>query len=167
MKPYPKSGKPSLAKRAAQLLLVTVAVFTFMGAGDDSARFNDLGHRLMCVCGCSQILLECNHVGCQYSDRMRGELMTALDHGDNDSLSLQSFVQKYGTTVLAAPTQTGFNRVAWIMPYTALLLGMTSVVLVVRSWRFRTLPVRADGVKPVQGEELDKFRDQARKDTEL
>ncbi len=57
-----------------QVALLCLAVFAFLGAGDESARFNSLGHRLMCVCGCNQILLECNHVGCTYSDRMRGEL---------------------------------------------------------------------------------------------
>ena len=50
----------------------------------------------MCACGCRQILLECNHVGCSYSDRMRDELSTALTRGDSDDLVLQAFVQKYG-----------------------------------------------------------------------
>jgi len=61
-------------KRSAQLVVLTLAVFTLLGAGDQSARFNDLGHKMMCVCGCNQILLECNHVGCAYSERMRAEL---------------------------------------------------------------------------------------------
>ena len=99
-----------LLKRVAQLLLVVAALFTFMGVGDEDARFQNLGHHLMCVCGCSQILLECNHVGCQYSDRMRVELAAALDHGDNDDLTLQTFVQKYGTTVVAAPSTKGLDR---------------------------------------------------------
>ena len=85
----------------------------------------------MCVCGCSQILLECNHVGCTYSDRMRNELMAALDRGENDDLTLQAFVQKYGPTVMAAPTATGFNRVAWIMPFLALVLGLLTTVFIV------------------------------------
>jgi cytochrome c-type biogenesis protein CcmH len=122
---------------------------------------------MMCVCGCSQILLECNHVGCKYSDNMRGELMAALDRGDSDDLALQAFVQKYGTTVIAAPTTTGFNRVAWIMPYLALVLGLTTVVLIVRTWRHRPLVLPAGSVAPVSGAELEHFRAQARKDTEV
>ena len=73
-----------------------------MGAGDD-ARFTSLGHKLMCVCGCNQVLLECNHVGCQYSDRMRSELAANVERGDSDDLVLQAFVQKYGPTVLPRP----------------------------------------------------------------
>jgi len=154
-------------KRFLQAGLLAVAVVLFAGAGDDSARFKDLGHRLMCACGCNQILLECNHVGCAYSDRMRAELITAVDRGDNDDLTLQSFVQKYGPTVLAAPTKTGFDRVAWITPYVALLLGLTLVTFIVRAWRSRPLVLPADTPLPVHGTELEHFRDQARKETDL
>ena len=154
-------------RRSAQLITLALAVFGLLGAGDESARVNDLGHRMMCVCGCNQILLECNHVGCAYSDRMRAELVAAVDRGDNDDLTLQGFVQKYGTTVMAAPTKTGFNRVAWVMPYLVLVLGLAMVTLIVRAWRSRPLVLPAGAVAAVHGAELEHFRDQARKDTEV
>jgi cytochrome c-type biogenesis protein CcmH len=151
--------------RLLKLVLLGVAVVALAGAGDENARFTDLGHRMMCVCGCNQILLECNHVGCKYSDRMRGELTASLDRGDSDDLTLQSFVQKYGTTVLAAPTKQGFNRVAWIIPYLVLVLGLLATMFIVRAWRGRqTLPAmvtRADDAA------MDLYRRQARRETEL
>lgn len=153
--------------RVLQLASMCVASVVLLGAGDDSARFNDLGHRLMCACGCRQILLECNHVGCSYSDRMRAELVAAVDRGDNDDLTLQSFVQKYGPTVLAAPTKAGFDRVAWIAPYAALLLGLTLVSFIVRAWRSRPLVKPADLPAPVHGSELEHFRQLARKETDV
>jgi cytochrome c-type biogenesis protein CcmH len=156
-----------MRKRLFQFGLVFACVLVFLGAGDESARFNDLGHRMMCMCGCNQILLECNHVGCTYSDRMRTELMAAVDRGDNDDLTLQSFVQKYGPTVLAAPTKTGFNRVAWITPYLTLALGIVLVSFIVRAWRSRPLVLPADLPKALQGAELEHFREQARRETQL
>jgi cytochrome c-type biogenesis protein CcmH/NrfF len=157
----------SLAKRTAQLMLVVCALFMFLGVGDEDARFRNLGHHLMCVCSCNQVLLECNHVGCAYSDRMRGELAAALDRGDNDDLTLQSFVQKYGATVVAAPSTSGFGRVAWVMPFVALLAGMATLVFVVRAWKMRPTPAFADGIKPPRGVELERFREQASKETDL
>jgi len=154
-------------RRVPLLIVLIVVVFTLLGAGDQSARFNDLGHKMMCVCGCNQILLECNHVGCAYSDRMRAELATAVDRGDNDDLTLQGFVQKYGTTVMAAPTKTGFNRVAWITPYLVLGLGLVMVTVIVRAWRLRPLVLPDGSVVAVHGAELERFRNQARKDTEV
>ena len=155
------------ARRILHALILTAAVFVFLGAGDDSARFKDLGHRMMCTCGCGQILLECNHVGCQSSDKMRNQLQAALDRGDNDDLILQGFVQKYGPTVIAAPTATGFNRVAWIMPFVVLALGIAFAVHIVRSWKDRPEPALADGITIPRGSELEEFRRKARKETDL
>lgn len=157
---------PAPMKRFLHAALLVVAIFAFLGA-DNESRFNDLGHHMMCVCGCSQILLECNHVGCTYSDRMRGELMASLDKGDSDDLVLQGFVQKYGTAVIAAPTTTGFNRVAWIMPFVALAFGFVFMVWVVRAWKNRPAPALADGIKPLRGPDLEHFREQAQKETDL
>jgi cytochrome c-type biogenesis protein CcmH len=154
------------SKHALRVFLLGIAIPVLLGAGDQAARFNDLGHRMMCACGCNQILLECNHVGCPLSDRMRAELVAAVDRGDNDDLTLQSFVQKYGPPVLAAPTKTGFDRVAWIAPYMALVLGLGLVTFIIRSWKSRPLVMPADAPVPVHGVELDRFRAQARKETE-
>src|SRR5664279_1842600 len=120
--------------RAVQMLAVAVLAITFMGA-DIDARFSKLGHQMMCMCGCNQVLLECNHVGCAYSDRMRNELSAGLERGDNDSLILQSFVQKYGNTVLSAPTSSGFNVVAWIMPFAVFVLATAMAGWVVGIWK--------------------------------
>jgi cytochrome c-type biogenesis protein CcmH len=157
----------SNVRRALQCAVLSLAVIAFGGAGDPGTRFNELGHQLMCICGCGQILLECNHVGCPDSDGMRNELMASVTRGDSDSLVEQAFVQKYGPTVLAAPTTTGFDRTAWIMPFAALVLGFGIVIFVVRSWKNRPTPALADGIRPVRGAELEQFRDQARKDTDL
>jgi cytochrome c-type biogenesis protein CcmH len=154
-------------RRALHCTVLAAAVFLFSGASDPSTRFNALGHQLMCICSCGQILLECNHVGCPDSDMMRNELMAAVGRGDSDSLVQQAFVQKYGPTVLAAPTTTGFDRTAWIMPFVALLVGCALVVYIVRVWKNRPAPAFADGLTVKPGAELDQFREQASKETDV
>ena len=154
-------------RKAVHTLLLCAAVFTLLGAGDPATRFNEIGHQMMCICGCNQILLECNHVGCPASDGMRNELMAAVSRGDSDSLVEQGFVQKYGPTVLAAPTTKGFDRAAYIIPFAALILGLGLIVLVIRSWKNRPAPALADGLLPLRGAELEQFRNQARKETDL
>ncbi len=154
-----------MRKRILQSFLLAAACILLLGASDFDARFNDLGHKMMCKCGCNQILLECNHVGCTYSERMREELTAALQRGDSDDLVLQAFVQKYGATVLAAPTTTGFNRVAWIMPFAALGAGIFAVAYVVRLWKARQPAAAAP--RPAVPAELDEYRQRARQETEL
>jgi cytochrome c-type biogenesis protein CcmH/NrfF len=149
-----------------QAMFVVVLAVLLLGAGDANPRFNDLGHRLMCTCGCGQVLLECNHVGCQSSDKMRAELLAAMERGDNDDLILQGFVQKYGSVVLAAPTKTGFNRVAWIIPYLALALGLAGVVALARTWKLRRapIPVAAGGAPAAH---MDELRRRVHEETEI
>jgi cytochrome c-type biogenesis protein CcmH/NrfF len=153
------SGQRS-AKRIALLLAVCITCVLLLGA-DNDARFTKLGHKMICGCGCNQILLECNHVGCPLSDGMRNELAAGIQRGDSDDLILQAFVQKYGPTILAAPPNTGFNRIAWIMPFLVLIAGFAGAVLIVRSWKAR--PVTAGGNMPPSSG----FQDEIRRDTEL
>ena len=154
-------------RRALHCALLCIALFVFSGASDPATRFKEIGHQLMCICGCGEILLECNHVGCPDSDGMRNELMAAVTRGDSDSLVQQAFVQKYGPTVLAAPTTQGFDRTAWIVPIIALLVGVAILLLIIHSWRNRPAPALAGGIRPASGPELDRYREQARKETDL
>src|SRR5260370_20724913 len=159
-------GRLLTATHCMQVVAVVLFSVLFLGAGDDAeARFNTIGHKkLICVCGCNQILLECNHVGCTYSDKMRNELIAAVSRGDSNDLVLHAFVQKYGPTVLAAPTTTGFNLIAWFMPIAVLLAGFAFAGMIVMSWKNKPLlPAEA----AASTGQLEEFREQARRETEL
>jgi hypothetical protein len=69
--------------------------------------------------------------------------------------------------VLAAPPTTGFGKTAWIVPFAALALGIIAVGSIVRAWKNKPAPAIADGLRVKPGTELDSFREQARRDTEL
>lgn len=99
-----------------RLVTITLVAVITMGAASTAVRYNDLGHKMMCVCGCNQILIECNHLGCPDSDRMLGELRASIAGGSNDDAILAAFQEKYGPTVLAAPMLTKFNVIAWVVP---------------------------------------------------
>jgi hypothetical protein len=49
----------------------------------------------------------------------------------------------------------------------ALFLGFGLIGMVIRAWKNRPAPALADGLRPVRGAELEQFRDQARKETDL
>jgi cytochrome c-type biogenesis protein CcmH/NrfF len=149
--------------RFSQLGLVVLLVVFTMGSADTAVRYNDLGHKMMCVCGCGQILIECNHLGCPDSDRELGELRAALSQGKGDTEVLELFQAKYGPTVLAAPMLTKFNLAAWFVPPVVLLLGIVGTILLVRKWKLHTVPMPA--ASQVRG--FDRIRDQIRKETEL
>jgi cytochrome c-type biogenesis protein CcmH len=156
---------PFTIERVLQVSLVITAIFVFLGASDSGSRFDRLGHELMCQCGCNEVLLECNHVGCTTSESMRRELTAMINNGDSDKMILANFVQKYGPVVLAAPTKEGFDRVAWIMPYLVLVLGIVGCVVLIRVWKHRH-PVTA-AVPQTDSPALSEYRRRVHEDTEL
>jgi len=123
--------------RLGRLVAVAFIALLTMGSASTGVRYNDLGHKMMCVCGCNQILIECNHLGCPDSERMLGELRASIAGGSDDEGILAAFQDKYGPTVLAAPMLTKFNIVAWVVPPAVLILGIALTVVLVRRWRLR------------------------------
>jgi len=133
------SGSPKPSRlipfvKATQALLLAVAVCFSMGATNAGARLQNLDHRLMCTCGCAQLLGECNHVGCTESTQELTELRTDIAAGMNDQQIFDAFVAKYGATVLAAPPAKGFDLVAWIAPFAVFLAALLGTILLIRRW---------------------------------
>jgi cytochrome c-type biogenesis protein CcmH len=142
---------------------IAIALMLSMGASNPNVRYHRIGHELMCVCGCNEILMECNHDSCPDSPVELSELRADLAKGMTDHEIFAAFQAEYGATVLAAPMLTRFNMVAWIVPPLLLVIGIFGVMGLVRKWRLRaaTVPVAAD-VK-----DFDQIRSRIRKETDL
>jgi cytochrome c-type biogenesis protein CcmH/NrfF len=157
--------------RLWQGVIVCVLAVVMLGAGgvDSSVRYGRIGHNLMCVCGCGQVLLECNHVGCPDSSRMIGELQDQIA-GPNgqgaDALVLNWFVAKYGATVLAAPIRGGFDIVAWIIPLTLFVGALFGTALLVKVWSDRRRVAAGPAGLNVDVPMNDALREKIRRETE-
>jgi len=152
------SARFTLGLKALQALALAVAVCFSIGVSDAGSRFNDLGHRLMCTCGCAQLLGECNHVGCTESGRERNELSAAIAAGDTDQQILASFAAKYGATVLAAPPTHGFDLVAWIAPFAVFTAALLGTILLVRRWSIGRTQAAAAAEDPATKALMEKIR---------
>jgi len=123
-------------------------------------RAKKLGAKLMCTCGCNEVLTACNHVGCTTSHAMLKELDDRIARGGSDELILQSFIQEYGPTVLVDPPKTGFTGLVWIVPIVAPLLAIALVWELVKRWRHRAALTPAGG-PPISADLLDRARREA------
>lgn len=147
------------------LLALALVQFSWLPAyGQQTERAKTLGKRLMCMCGCNQVLTACNHVGCSMSAAMLKKLDQVVARNEPDDLTLQSFIQEYGESVLAEPPQKGFSRVAWFIPGAAFALGLAIVLVVISHWR-RRKPL-APARPQVSPELLARARRQADQQTE-
>jgi cytochrome c-type biogenesis protein CcmH/NrfF len=151
-----------MRKRLLQTFAICVFAVTMLGAGSPDARYDKLGHKLVCQCGCNQILLDCNHVGCPVSPVMIQELRNQVASGLPDSGVLNFFIGKYGPIVLSAPMRGGFDNVAYIVPFAVFALAIFGVALLMRFWK------RRQGNLVVAGPAApsDSLHDRIRRDTD-
>lgn len=122
---------------------------------------SDIEKQLICMCGCGMLLSSCQ---CSTADEFRQEIQSKLDKGVPPDHIIAGFVARYGETVLAAPTKSGFNLTAWITPFAALILGMAILFLVIRTFsqRYRDksetkIPIKTTEFSKKVDEELKEF----------
>jgi cytochrome c-type biogenesis protein CcmH/NrfF len=147
--------------KAGQALALAIAVCFSLGASDPAARFQNLNHRLMCTCGCAQILGECNHVGCPNSSEELDLLRSGMAEGNSDQKIFDTFAAKYGATVLAAPPASGFNLVAWIAPFAVFAAALLGTILLVRHWTIGKSELAVQTADP----QMDALRERIRRET--
>jgi len=152
-------------KRAARLLLLPCVVVLLMGAANQEARYQSIGGKIMCSCGCAQMLLKCNHVGCPNSDQMQRELRAGVMRTSNDEEVLNWFRTNWGVTAVVEPSTHGFELLAWILPAAGLGLGLLLVLFLIRSWKLRPAPVATADLNLAP--DLEALRVRARQETEL
>jgi len=160
------------ARRIAAVLIVALAV-SFAPAlhpllAQQTDRSKQIGGKFMCMCGCSQVLTQCNHVGCTVSTSMLKELDQAVARGDSETTITQAFVQEFGTKVYAEPPKSGFSLVAWMLPSIYLLLGTALVVFVIWRWHARGIaPVSSSASAPAFSvEDLERARRRVAEETQ-
>jgi cytochrome c-type biogenesis protein CcmH len=165
-------AKLSLIVGALLVGLTSPLVATARQAQAQTSRGQNVGGKFMCMCGCNQVLTQCNHVGCTVSTGMLKEIDVAVTRGDSDDLITQNLVQEFGTKVYAEPPKSGLSLVAWMLPSIYLVLGTVVVIFVISRWRARV----HDGLTPagaggnphpgISSAELERARERVARETE-
>jgi cytochrome c-type biogenesis protein CcmH len=160
--------RPKRLRLLAALFAIAFFAVLPLLAQQQADRVKQIGGKFQCMCGCGQVLTQCNHVGCTVSTSMLKELGTMVNRGDSEDKITQTFVQEFGTTVYAEPPKSGFSLVAWLMPVFYFLVGAAIVVFFINEWR-KQAPAPA-AVAPagvhISPEAYERARSQADRDTE-
>ena len=98
--------------------------------------------RLMCYCGCTDLTVHvCN---CGTAAGIKSDIRERLAQGQSPDEIVSAYVAQYGEQILSAPTASGFNLLAWVMPFAVLFAAGAAVIMLVRRWGARgALPVGA------------------------
>jgi cytochrome c-type biogenesis protein CcmH/NrfF len=117
-----------------------------------AATQQEVEESLTCQCGCGLTVHACNHLQCPSGEPMKKEIAEHLARGEDVDTILAAFRTRYGEKVLSAPTFRGFNWLAWVTPFAAILAGALGVSLVIRRWV--RAPATAPPAPPPVAEEL-------------
>jgi len=124
-----------MAKKTIFILSLVLAGWVFCSPYSASAAvvISDLENALMCKCDdkCGKVMINCT---CSTSDKTRADFRKKLESGLTKEQIIQIYVDKYGETVLSAPTKTGFNLTAWLTPFAALVGGGLGIRKIAQAW---------------------------------
>jgi cytochrome c-type biogenesis protein CcmF len=130
---------------------------------------NWLVRNIVCQCGsCRHMLIECASENCGHAIQDRVEIRRLLDQQQTRDQIIQYFIKKYGSQIaLASPIDKGFNRLAWLLPYS--LGTLAAVGMVYGAWRIThrppapSVPVMSPASALAEDSELaDKLEDELR-----
>ena len=153
----------------AIFLLASASLWIPITHAQQTDHAKKVGMGLMCVCGCGQVLVQCNHINCPSAAPMLKELDAHITSGESDELVVQDFIKEYGVEVLSSPPNTGFNRVAWLLPSFAFALGLGLVALVIYQWRKRPMMAAAapqSSQMHISADALARAREKVERETE-
>ncbi len=120
-----------------------------------------LEDQILCSCGgCKSSLSNCPMMRCHGEESQRAKLEAHLAAGKDYDAVIAAFVDEFGSqSILAAPIDRGFNRLAWIVPYAFGVAGLVVIAVMARRWSHTATPVPAGGAGPGFDSEVDERLD--------
>jgi cytochrome c-type biogenesis protein CcmF len=149
------------ATTAVLVLALALAPGLVFAAGVDADKkaLNDkLEGRIMCPCGgCRRPLNDCNMMNCSGHAVQTKKLQALISQGKSEQEIIDIFVHDAGgQDVLAAPIDTGFNRLAWLLPYAVGAMGLGGILFTARRWSRPVTALAGDaGLDPSLDARLD------------
>lgn len=151
------AARPAFARLTALLgaVVIAVAALLFIAAPAFAVPpVSSVADQLICQCGCAAVLTDCPHQECGWGIPAKQYIGQQLEAGRSPEALVQYYVEEYGEQVLAAPTKRGFNMVAWVAPFAALIIGAVAVYFLIGMWARRNgsdveeVPFREVGLAP-------------------
>jgi cytochrome c-type biogenesis protein CcmH/NrfF len=102
-----------------------------------------VGHRLACLCGCSDTFSTCSMLECGFCKPAKARIARMQQAGMSDQQIIDTFVKEHGPQIYREEP----NALGWIVPYAALLPGIGLVFWFVRRY-YKPRPAAAGAAAP-------------------
>ncbi len=116
----------------SSILLLALAAAAF---GQDAAQRQGVdvlrvGHRLACLCGCSDTFATCSMLECGFCKPAKARIAKMQQAGLTDPQIIDTFVKEYGPQIYREKP----NPLGWIVPYAALVPGLFLLIWFMRRY---------------------------------
>jgi cytochrome c-type biogenesis protein CcmF len=124
------------ATTAALLIALSLSSDVFAQTTMYSPLEESVRAKIMCSCGaCRRSLAKCGMPSCHGEAEQMTKLKQFISEGKDEEAILAAFVKDRGASdVLMTPPDTGFNRLAWMLPYLLALGGLIALIITTRRW---------------------------------
>ncbi|MBI3581342.1 MAG: cytochrome c-type biogenesis protein CcmH [Nitrospinae bacterium] len=131
-----------------------------------NAVYENLTSNLACLCGCGTTLKTCPHETCSFAIPVRKELRGLIDQGLSGDEIKAKLVAHHGEAILAQPMFYGFNTLAWITPFLAIMVVGYLVATIIKKWSVgKTVPAakKPAATSPSPDRYVEKMREELKK----
>lgn len=145
----------SLRRLTLPAALVALLALGVAQAGASSASLPTIERQVMCV----TCKIPLNVAQSPQADRERAFIASLIAQGEGEAQIKHQLVAQYGPTVLALPSDHGFDLAAYLVPLAVVLGLVVALALLLPRWRRRAreraASVPASSLSPADSARLD------------
>jgi len=119
-------------------MMVAVLVPLALALDGDARHIRSLAAKMLCNCGCGDVLSECSHAECKARGPLKQEIAADIQEGKTDEQVLEAMGARHGTTILLTPPFRGFDMLLWIVP-----IAGSVIAVAIFAWRRRSAALTA------------------------
>jgi cytochrome c-type biogenesis protein CcmH len=146
-------------RRFLLAIVLAIAALAQSASEKPSVDVRRVAAHLACKCGCTDSVASCAMLECHFSKPAKEKIAQMQAVGMSDDQIIQSFVREYGAAIYLAPP----NAFGWIIPYSAVAVGLVIIWLFIRKYR-KPKPITELGPMEIDDPALEKYKDQIEKD---
>jgi cytochrome c-type biogenesis protein CcmH len=121
------------ARRLTPLVALALVVACATASAAPRASLPQIERQVMCV----TCKIPLNVAQSPQADRERAFIQGLIDRGEDEAAIKHALVGQYGPTVLALPSDSGFDAAAYLVPLAACLILVAVLIVLLPRWRRR------------------------------
>ncbi len=137
-----------MVTQLSRILFINASLVAFLAAGP-TVDIKTIKQSIICTCDCNMTVETCEgSMSCLTAKKLAEEGEFLIKNNLSEAQILNVFIMRYGEEILASPTKSGFNLMAWVLPFLVLGAVGFGITQLLRRWAHPahpSFPIRSSG----------------------